>query len=253
MRFLKFVAAAWLVLGCSLPSAQAGDDDTREFVTVTAGAISDAWAGMFSQLGGTYSKPVVAFYTEATPAACGGRALAAMGPFYCPEDRTILVDPAFFHAIAERSAGCGAGADACRFAQAWVLAHLAGHHVQNLLGILPSVRQRQQGLDRAGADELQVRLELQADCFAGLWAKRENERLQTEGKGAIAPADIEAAMQTAAAIGGDMLQRRADRAVPDSFTHGTAEERSAWISTGYREGSPSTCNTFFRTSPTGPR
>jgi hypothetical protein len=221
-------------------------DDIGKFVSTVVGNINVEWAGIFAHDGKTYRKPVLVLYNQATRAACGGVAQSAMGPFYCPEDQKVYLDTAFFKDIETRFGGCEAGSRSCGFAQAYVIAHEIGHHVQNLLGILPKVQAQQQERDKASANRLQVQVELQADCFAGVWAKHENERLRREGKPLLVePGDVEAAMQTASAIGDDTLQRRATgRVVPDSFTHGTSEQRRRWFSTGYREGTPAACNTF---------
>ena len=221
-------------------------DDMGRFVSTIVGNINREWTDIFAQDGRTYRKPILVLYNQATPAACGGLAQSAMGPFYCPEDQKVYLDTSFFKEIENRFRGCEVGSTSCRFAQAYVIAHEVGHHVQNLLGILPKVQQQQHELDKASANRLQVRVELQADCLAGVWAKHENERLQKEGKPPLVePGDVEAALQTASAIGDDTLQRRATgRVVPDSFTHGSSEQRQRWFSTGFREATVAACNTF---------
>jgi uncharacterized protein len=221
-------------------------DDIGRFVSTILGNLDREWSDIFRQDGRTYRKPVLVLYSGQTQAACGGRAQSAMGPFYCPEDQKIYLDTSFFKEIENRFRGCDAGSKACQFSQAYVIAHETGHHVQNLLGILPKVQQQQQGMDRTSANHLQVRVELQADCFAGVWAKHENDRLQREGKPPLVEAgDVEAALQTAAAIGDDTLQRKTTgRVVPDSFTHGSSEQRQRWFMTGYRENTVAACNTF---------
>jgi predicted metalloprotease len=178
--------------------------------------------------------------------ACGGMAQSAMGPFYCPEDKKIYLDTAFFKEIENRFQGCEIGSKSCQFSQAYVIAHEVGHHIQNELGILPKVQQQQRQMDKAGANQLQVNVELQADCLAGAWARHENERLQKEGKPLLVePGDVESALKTASAIGDDTLQRKATgRVVPDSFTHGSAADRQRWFGTGFREGTVAACNTF---------
>jgi uncharacterized protein len=219
-------------------------DDMGRFVSTVLGNIDAEWTDIFRQDGKIYQKPVLVLYQGQTQAACGGVAQSAMGPFYCPNDRKVYLDTSFFREIESRFRGCEG--KACEFSQAYVIAHEVGHHVQNLLGILPQVQRRQQGLDRASANRYQVQVELQADCFAGIWAKRENNRLQREGKPPLVEAgDIEAALQTASAIGDDTLQRKATgRVVPDSFTHGSAEQRQRWFMNGYRDGTVAACNTF---------
>jgi predicted metalloprotease len=219
-------------------------DNMGRFVSTVLGNIDNEWTDIFQQDGMTYRKPVVVLYQGQTQAACGGVAQSAMGPFYCPNDQKIYLDTSFFREIETRFRGCEG--KACEFSQAYVIAHEVGHHVQNLLGILPKVQREQQGMDRASANRRQVQVELQADCFSGVWARRENDRLQKAGKPPLVEAgDIEAAMQTASAIGDDTLQRKATgRVVPDSFTHGSSAQRQRWFMTGYREGAVKACNTF---------
>ena len=162
-----------------------------------------------------------------------------MGPFYCPSDQKVYLDTSFFDQIATRFRGCDVGSKTCQFSQAYVIAHEVGHHVQNLLGILPKAQQAQRAADsKAAANHIQVQVELQADCLAGVWANRENESLKSQGKPPfIEPGDVEAALRTAAAIGDDTLQRTAQGyVVPDSFTHGSAEQRQRWFNTGFRSG-----------------
>lgn len=221
-------------------------DDMGRFVSTVMGNVNREWTDIFAQDGRTYRKPILVLYNGVTQAACGGVAQSAMGPFYCPEDQKIYLDTSFFKQIENRFHGCEAGSTSCQFSEAYVIAHEVGHHVQNQLGILPKVQRMQQQMDRVDANRLQVRVELQADCFAGVWARHENERLKKEGKPSLVePGDVEAALQTASAIGDDTLQRKATgRVVPDSFTHGTSEQRRRWFSTGYREATVAACNTF---------
>ena len=168
-------------------------------------------------------------------------AQSAMGPFYCPEDRKVYLDTSFFNELATRFRGCEAGSKSCQFAEAYVIAHEVGHHVQNLLGILPKVQQAQRAASsRAASNHMQVQVELQADCFAGVWAKHAEQQYKFLDAG-----DIDAALRTASAIGDDMLQRRAQgTVVPESFTHGSSEQRKRWFSTGFKEGNIKACNTF---------
>jgi predicted metalloprotease len=219
-------------------------DDIGRFVSTILGNIDAEWTDIFQRDGKTYRKPVLVLYQGQTQAACGGQAQSAMGPFYCPTDQKVYLDTSFFREIESRFRGCEG--KACEFSQAYVIAHEVGHHVQNLLGVLPRVQQQQQRMDRTDANRLQVQVELQADCLAGIWASHENKRLQSQGKPLLVePGDIDAAMQTASAIGDDTLQRKATgRVVPDSFTHGTAAQRQRWFMNGYREGSVAACNTF---------
>jgi predicted metalloprotease len=165
---------------------------------------------------------------------------AGMGPFYCPPDNKIYLDTSFFREIERRFQGCDAGSKACQFAQAYVIAHEVGHHVQNQLGILGEVQQRQRGLPKAQANVMQVRVELQADCLAGVWANKSDKQWNF-----IEPGYIEAAMRTAAAIGDDRLQKQSQGyVIPDSFTHGSSEQRQRWFMTGYKQGTVAACNTF---------
>jgi predicted metalloprotease len=169
-----------------------------------------------------------------------------MGPFYCPVDQKVYLDTSFFREIETRFRGCQGSA--CQFAQAYVIAHEIGHHVQNQLGILARATQMQRatGGDRAEANRIQVRVELQADCFAGVWAAYENQLLKSQGKrDFVEPGDIDAALRTAAAIGDDTLQKRSQGyAVPDSFTHGTSAQRQRWFENGFKGGTVASCNTW---------
>jgi len=223
----------------------APSDDMGKFVATVLGNIEVEWRAIFQQRNEPFRKPILVLYQDATNAACGG-AQSAMGPFYCPTDEKIYLDTGFFREIESRFRGCDAGSRSCQFSQAYVIAHEFGHHVQNLLKILPKVQQGQRGLDRAAANRLQVQVELQADCFAGLWASHENKRLLNAGKPSLVePGDIEAALRTASAIGDDTLQRKATgRVVPDSFTHGSSEQRQRWFQNGYRDGTVAACDTF---------
>jgi len=221
-------------------------DDIGRFVSTVLGNIEVEWTDIFRQAGQTYRKPVLVLYQGQTGAACGGAAQSAMGPFYCPNDEKIYLDTSFFKEIETRFGGCEVGSRSCQFSQAYVIAHEVGHHVQKLLNILPKIQQQQQGMDRTSANRLQVQVELQADCLSGVWANHENARLQKAGKPLLVePGDIEAALRTASAIGDDTLQRKATgRVVPDSFTHGSSEQRQRWFTNGYREGTVASCNTF---------
>ena len=223
------------------PSDQAG-----RFVNQVLSSTDARWKEVFAQDGRTYRPPVLVLYNRQTPARCGGLAQSAMGPFYCPNDQKIYLDTSFFDQLATRFHGCAVGSD-CRFAQAYVIAHEVGHHVQDLLGILPKAQQAQRAASsEAEANHIQVRVELQADCLAGVWARRENDHLKSQGKPPmIEPGDVETALRTAAAIGDDTLQRKArGYVVPDSFTHGSSAQRQRWFETGLRSGSVQSCNTF---------
>ena len=188
--------------------------------------------------GKTYRAPTLVMFSGATDARCG-TARSAMGPFYCPLDQKVYLDTSFFREIETRFRGCAGRS--CQFAQAYVIAHEVGHHVQNQLGILPRVQQQQQAMNsKAQANHLQVEVELQADCFAGVWANHSQQQWNL-----LEPGDVEAALRTAAAIGDDTLQKQAQGyAVPDSFTHGTSEQRQRWFNAGFKGGTVASCNTF---------
>ena len=167
-----------------------------------------------------------------------------MGPFYCPPEKKIFLDTGFFRQVETRFHGCSG--NACKFTAAYIIAHEAGHHVQNLLGILPQVTAKQQAVGKTEANALQVRVELQADCLSGVWANREAKKRP----GYLEAGDIDSALTTASAIGDDTLQRQATgRVVPDSFTHGSAAQRKQWFMTGYQQGTVQACNTFGAGSP----
>lgn len=213
-------------------------DQMGNFVAAVLGNTEDTWGKVFETAGQQYRAPRLRLFTGQVSSACG-MASSASGPFYCPPDRRIFLDTSFFDEMRSRFRACTG--KSCEFAQAYVIAHEVGHHVQNLLGILPKAREAQQASgDRAAANRIQVRVELQADCFAGIWANQSNQRWNS-----IEPGDIEAALQTAAAIGDDRLQKQArGYVVPDSFTHGTSAQRQRWFTTGFKSGKVSSCNTF---------
>jgi predicted metalloprotease len=219
-------------------------DEVGGLVSSVLGSTERQWKEVFAEGGKTYRPPVLVMYTGQTQAACGGRAQSAMGPFYCPNDQKVYLDTSFFREIENRFHGCSG--NACKFSEAYVIAHEVGHHVQNLLDVLPKVQQQQQQVDKVEGNRLQVRVELQADCLAGVWANRQNQELKREGKPPFIEAgDVEAAMQTASAIGDDTLQRQATgRVMPDSFTHGSSAQRQRWFMTGLKEGNIAACNTF---------
>jgi predicted metalloprotease len=221
-------------------------DDMGRFVDKVLHSTDVQWKNVFAKDGKTYRSPVLVLYNRATRAACGGAAQSAMGPFYCPSDQKVYLDTSFFDELARRFRGCDVG-KSCQFPAAYVIAHEVGHHVQNLLNILPKAQQAQRSADsKTEANQIQVRVELQADCLAGVWARLENDDLQRQGKPPfIEPGDVEAAMRTAAAIGDDTLQRKAQGyVVPDSFTHGSSEQRQRWFMTGFKSGAIGACNTF---------
>lgn len=204
-----------------------------EFVSVILADTEETWRDLFRQRSRDYREPTLVLFTGAVQSACGF-AGAAVGPFYCPPDEQIYIDLSFYQDLAERY---GAAGD---FAQAYVLAHEVGHHVQTLLGISEQVRREQTGASRAEANRLSVRLELQADCLAGVWAHHADRHRDLLERG-----DIEEGLRAAAAIGDDRLQRRSGGAVvPESFTHGSSEERAGWFRTGWERGTLEACDTF---------
>jgi predicted metalloprotease len=215
-------------------------DRSGQFVAAVVGNTEDTWKEIFAQSGKQYRPPRVRLFSRAVQSACG-MAQSATGPFYCPNDQRIYMDTSFFQDIERRFRGCSG--KACEFSRAYVIAHEVGHHVQNSTGILQRARSMQEaagGSRSAAANRVQVRVELQADCYAGVWAKQSNTKYNF-----LEPGDIEAAMQTAAAIGDDRLQKQArGTVVPDSFTHGTSEQRQRWFKTGFDSGNMSACNTF---------
>src|ERR1043166_7739048 len=220
-------------------------DEMGKFVSRVLGSTEVQWKQIFEAAGQRYRTPTLVMFNGATRADHCGMAQSAMGPFYCPPDQKIFLDTAFFRDLERRFHGCDAGSRTCQFAQAYVIAHEVGHHVQNQLGILPKVQQQQRALSKAEANRLQVRVELQADCFAGVWANKSNEKWHL-----IEPGDVEAAMKTAAAIGDDRLQKQAQGyVIPDSFTHGSSEQRQRWFQTGLTQGTVGACNTFGAASP----
>jgi uncharacterized protein len=217
----------------------APSDEMGRFVSAILGSTEAEWKDVFDQAGRTYKPPTLVMFTGATQSGCGF-AQAAMGPFYCPIDQKVYLDTSFFQDLERRFRACDVGSKTCQFSQAYVIAHEIGHHVQNLLGILPKVEQAKQGIEQSEANALQVRIELQADCLAGVWANRAQAKWQF-----IEPGDVEAALQTASAIGDDRLQRQTQGyVVPDAFTHGTSAQRTRWFTTGLKLGQVASCDTF---------
>jgi predicted metalloprotease len=223
----------------STASTGAPSDAMGQFVAAVLGSTEAQWTDIFARAGRKYPPPTLVMFSGATRSSCGA-AQAAIGPFYCPLDQKVYLDTSFFQDLERRFRACDVGSKACQFSQAYVIAHEIGHHVQNQLGLLPQVQEAQRGMDRAEANSLQVRVELQADCLAGVWANRAQEKWQF-----IEPGDVEAAMQTASAIGDDRLQRQSQGyVVPDAFTHGTSAERTRWFMTGLKSGNVASCDTF---------
>jgi predicted metalloprotease len=215
-------------------------DEMGSMISGVLGEIDDRWDEIFKESGQKYVGPRIVLFRNATNGGRCGQAQSAMGPFYCPPDKQIYLDTGFFRQVETKFRGCSG--NACKFTAAYIIAHEAGHHIQNLLGILPRVqRLQEQAGSKAASNLLQVKVELQADCLSGVWVNRESKKRP----GFLEAGDIDAALQTASAIGDDTLQRQAQgRVVPDSFTHGSAEQRKRWFMTGYQQGTVQACNTF---------
>jgi len=214
-------------------------DPTGKFVALVLGDTEDRWKEIFAANGLTYHPPRLRLFSGSEPTPCAF-AQSAMGPFYCPRDKRIYLDISFFDDLEHKFGACS-DSKACRFSEAYVIAHEVGHHVQDELGLLPKVMEMQQAsTSRAQANQLQVRVELQADCYAGVWANRAQQAHQF-----LDPGDVDQALQTAAAIGDDRLQKRAQGyVVPDSFTHGTSEQRKRWFLNGFKQGKVTACDTM---------
>ncbi|HHQ4526722.1 TPA: KPN_02809 family neutral zinc metallopeptidase [Aeromonas hydrophila] len=212
--------------------SQPAKDPLARFTSVMLASTEDAWGEIFQQSGSRYQAPKLVLYRGATRTGCG-QGQSVMGPFYCPADRTVYIDLSFYQEMRDK---LGADGD---FAQGYVVAHEVGHHVQNLLGIERKMREQQQGLSRAEQNKLSVKLELQADCFAGIWGHyMQREQVLEHG-------DLEEALNAAQAIGDDRLQQQSQgRVIPDSFTHGSSAQRYAWFKRGFDSGKPASCNTF---------
>ncbi len=212
-------------------------DTMAQFVSTVLADTEDVWGPIFQQGGGTYREPRLVLFRGAVPTACG-TGQAAMGPFYCPGDQKVYIDLSFYDQLKNQ---LGAPGD---FAQAYVIAHEVGHHVQHLLGISGQVEQMRGRVSQVAYNRLSVKLELQADCLAGVWAHHADQQRQILEQG-----DIEEAMNAAAKIGDDALQRaQTGQAVPDSFTHGTSVQRQRWFRTGLQSGSVQACDTFSAAS-----
>jgi predicted metalloprotease len=208
-------------------------DEQAEFVSVILADTEDVWAERFQAMGNRYQPPTLVLFSDAVQSACG-YAQAAVGPFYCPGDRKVYLDLAFFRDLDQRH---GAPGD---FAQAYVIAHEVGHHIQTLLGISARVHQQRQALSQVEANALSVRQELQADCFAGVWA-----HYADHARDLLEEGDIEEGLRAASAVGDDTLQRRAQgRIQPETWTHGSAAQRVRWFRRGYEQGRIEACDTF---------
>jgi uncharacterized protein len=208
------------------------DDQYAKFTSVVLADTEDTWKPIFQKMERTYQEPKLVMYRGATRTGCG-TGQSVMGPFYCPADSTVYIDLSFYEEMKNK---LGADGD---FAQAYVIAHEVGHHVQHLLGIDTKVRQQQQGASQVEANHLSVKMELQADCFAGVWGKAMEQQQVLE------VGDLQEALNAAQAIGDDRLQQKSQgQVVPDSFTHGTSQQRYTWFKRGFDSGDPNSCNTF---------
>jgi uncharacterized protein len=245
------IGGAEILTGGSAPSYQSDHrsapantggptDEMGSMISGILGEIDDRWSEIFQASGQSYTGPKIVLFRNATNGGRCGMAQSAMGPFYCPPERQIFLDTGFFREVETRFHGCSG--NACKFTAAYIIAHEAGHHIQNLLGILPRVtRLQQQAGSKADSNALQVKIELQADCLSGVWTNHEAKKRP----GFLEAGDIDAALTTATAIGDDTLQRQATgRVVPDSFTHGSAAQRKQWFTTGYQQGTVKACDTF---------
>jgi uncharacterized protein len=211
----------------------AAENELADFVSVVLADTEDTWDTVFRQQGGRYRKPTLVLFTGAVKSACGF-AQAATGPFYCPADQKVYIDLGFYRDLKNK---LGAPGD---FAQAYVIAHEVGHHVQNLLGISDKVHQRRSQLSQTDFNKLSVQVELQADCFSGIWANHAQKM-----RNILEPGDIEEALNAASMIGDDRLQKQATGHItPDSFTHGSSEQRVRWFRQGFTAGDINSCNTF---------
>ncbi|HOD36707.1 MAG TPA: neutral zinc metallopeptidase [Syntrophales bacterium] len=216
----------------------AGQDEESRFVSVVLADTEDTWREIFREGGQTYREPRLVLFSDAVQSACGF-AQAAMGPFYCPLDETVYIDLVFYRDLKERFRAPG------DFAQAYVIAHEVGHHVQNQLGIMQKVQEMRSRVDEVRSNDLSVRTELQADCFAGLWAHRADKARQI-----IESGDIDEALNAASAIGDDRIQKQTrGHVVPDSFTHGSSEQRVRWFKRGLETGDFAQCNAFNVRNP----
>lgn len=221
--------------GRAAAGAAACDTAEERFACNVFGDTHQVWEELFQAQGSTYRKPTLNFFSQSGQSGCGA-AQSAMGPFYCPADQGVYLDTTFFQ---EMERQLGARGDA---AQAYVIAHEVGHHIQTITGTSEQVRTAQRRASEAEGNQLQVRMELQADCYAGVWAARAR---RNDGSAVVEPGDFEEAMTAAQAIGDDTLMRNAgQRPVPESFTHGTSAQRQAWLRRGMESGDPGRCDTF---------
>ena len=243
----KQVTSSQQTQGASPENMTAEQKESLAFVGTVLADTEDAWTQIFQQQGAQYSPPKLVMFSGRDRSECGS-AESAMGPFYCPADQTVYLDTTFFREMRQQMDISGeqnqtelsTRDEAGDFAQAYVIAHEVGHHVQNLLGISSQVQKARQQASQAQGNQLSVRLELQADCFAGIWANKTQQKTQFLDQG-----DVEEAMDAAHKIGDDYLQKKARGiAVPDSFTHGTSAQRMQWFQTGLKSGDVNACDTF---------
>ena len=243
----KQVTSSQQTQGASPENMTAEQKESLAFVGTVLADTEDAWTQIFQQQGAQYSPPKLVMFSGRDRSACGS-AEPAMAPFYCPADQTVYLDTTFFREMRQQMDISGeqnqtelsTRDEAGDFAQAYVIAHEVGHHVQNLLGISSQVQKARQQASQAQGNQLSVRLELQADCFAGIWANKTQQKTQFLDQG-----DVEEAMDAAHKIGDDYLQKKARGiAVPDSFTHGTSAQRMQWFQTGLKSGDVNACDTF---------
>ena len=220
------------------PQRSPANDRMADFVSVVLADTEDTWHSLFRQMGRTYVNPKLVLYSGAVESACG-YARSAVGPFYCPRDQKLYIDLSFYRDLKYKYQAPG------DFAEAYVIAHEVGHHVQNLMGISDKVQTLQRQSDRVTANQLSVRLELQADCFAGIWANHAQRSRHNLEEG-----DIEEALNAASSIGDDRLQSQArGYVVPEAFTHGSSAQRVRWFKRGIQTGDPAQCNTFAAANP----
>ncbi|MFD2237231.1 KPN_02809 family neutral zinc metallopeptidase [Aureimonas populi] len=249
--FLLIIGAMWLFFGINPlallgmddgggqqqtsstgPGIQGTPDETDDFIATVLADTEDVWNARFQAMGETYPEPTLVLFTNSVSSGCGF-AGSATGPFYCPADQSLYLDLGFFRQLAQDLDAPG------EFAQAYVIAHEVGHHVQNVTGILPRTQRVRQQMSQASANRVSVLTELQADCYAGIWAH------DVGGLGYLEAGDIDEALNAASQIGDDRLQRRSQgEVVPDSFTHGTSEQRQTWFRRGYENGDMEACDTF---------